>query len=73
MTEDRNQKSMFDTQQDIFDNMRNQTATYQVLIEYHDRSTKVKTFTGKWKHDRDFIRFFREEYYGAEILDYKKI
>ena len=73
MTEDRNQKSMFDTQQDIFDEMKNQTATYQVWIEYHDRSTKVKTFTGKWKHDRDFMKFFKQEYYGARILDYKKV
>ena len=73
--EDRNQKSLFDTQQDIFDEMREDTTTctYQVWIQYSDKSSKVKKFTGKWKHDRQFMKFFKEEYDGLTILDYKKM
>ena len=76
MIEDRNQKSLFDTQQDILDEMReeeNSTCTYQVWIQYSNKSSKVKTFTGKWKHDREFMQFFKEEYNGLTILDYKKM
>jgi len=76
MIEDRNQKSLFDTQQDILDEMReeeNSTCTYQVWIQYSNKSSKVKTFTGKWKHDREFMQFFKKEYNGLTILDYKKM
>ena len=76
MIEDRNQKSLFDTQQDILDEMReeeNSTCTYQVWVQYSNKSSKVKTFTGKWKHDREFMQFFKKEYNGLTILDYKKM